>query len=68
MSDERLELIESKLAYQEQLLGDLDQALAGQQLQLTELEALLKSLIARVQSMAEAAPQPGAEDERPPHY
>lgn len=68
MSDERLEIIETKLAYQEQLLGDLDEALAAQQTRMTELEELCKSLIARVQSLSEPGPQPGVDDERPPHY
>ena len=68
MSEERLELIESKLAYQEQSLNELDEALAGQQARIAELEALCKSLISRVQTIGEAVPQAGAEDERPPHY
>ena len=68
MSEDRFEIIESKLAHQEQLLSDLNDALTGQQAKVMQLEELCKSLIDRVRSLAEAQPAGDPLDERPPHY
>ncbi len=68
MSDERFEIIESKLAHQEQLLSDLNDALTAQQASIMQLDELCKSLIERVRSLAEAQPTGDPLDERPPHY
>ena len=68
MDDERMIDIETRLAHQDRLLGDLDVALASQQAQLMRLEQLCQSLLERMRSMAEAAATAKPEDERPPHY
>lgn len=68
MDDERLIEIETRLAHQDRLLGDLDAALASQQGQLMRLEQLCQSLLERMRSMAEAASSAKPDDERPPHY
>ena len=68
MSEDRFEIIESKLAHQEQLLNDLNDALAAQQAQIMQLDELCKSLIDRVRSLGEAQPAGNPADERPPHY
>ena len=68
MHDQRIIDIESKLAYQEDLLGQLNSALSDQQAQLLDLHSLCQSLIERVRSMAEGALAVEASDERPPHY
>ena len=65
--DRRFIELETKLAHQEQLLSELDRALASQQAQMTRLEQLCQSLIERFRSMSEASP-PHTGDERPPHY
>ncbi|MEQ8208167.1 MAG: SlyX family protein [Woeseia sp.] len=69
MDEQRIIEIETKLAYQEVMLGELNQVLTDQQSQLTRLERLSERLVERFQSMA--ANGEGGEDagdERPPHY
>ncbi len=68
MDEERLVDIESKIAHQDQLLVDLNDAVSRQQLKLSDLEALLASLLDRVRNLAEAMPEATGGDERPPHY
>ena len=68
MDDERMIDIETRLAHQDRLLGDLDAALASQQAQLMRLEQLCQSLVERIRSLAEPASGLTADNERPPHY
>jgi SlyX protein len=68
MSDERFETIESKLAHQEALVLELNDALANQQESIMKLEALCESLRSRVVSLSDALPADAPQDERPPHY
>jgi SlyX protein len=67
-AEQRLIEIETKLAHQERLLSELDSALTSQQAQMTRLEQLCQSMIARLRTMADAAPAESNADERPPHY
>jgi SlyX protein len=66
MDEDRLIDIETKVAHQEQLLSDLNEALSDQQAQIGRLESLCKSLIDRLKSLGDGADQ--SSDERPPHY
>ena len=66
MDEDRLIDIETKLAHQEQLLSELNDALTNQQAQISQLESLCQSLIDRLKSLVDGADQ--ATDERPPHY
>ena len=68
VTDKRLIDIETKLAHQEQLLGELNDVVTNQQAQITKLEHLCSSLIERLRSLSDGEPDPGAADERPPHY
>ncbi len=68
MDDDRLIDIETKLAHQEHLLSELNEALSDQQAQIGRLELLCQSLIDRVKSLAEGAGADQASNERPPHY
>ena len=68
MSDERFEAIEIKLAHQEALVADLNDALAKQQETIMKLEELCEVLRVRVRSLSESPPGGGSQDERPPHY
>ena len=67
-SEDRFESIETKLAHQEALLADLNDALANQQESIMKLEALCESLRLRVRSLSDALPADTPHDERPPHY
>jgi len=68
MSEERFISIESKLAHQEQLLTDLNDAVTQQQATIMQLDELCKSLISRMRSMGEASSTGDVDHERPPHY
>lgn len=69
MDEQRMIEIETRLAYQEQALTELNDALTGQQGQLDRLARVAESLEARLVALAEAAAAGGeAAAERPPHY
>ena len=68
MDEQRVIDIETKLAHQEQMLMELDDALMTQQSTIMTLERMCASMAERMQSLGgdETATPPG--DERPPHY
>jgi len=68
MDKDRLIDIETKMAHQEQLLSELNEALTDQQAQLSRLETLCYSLVDRFKSLADNASVDETSDERPPHY
>ena len=68
MSEERFIDLESKLAHQDQMLHELNDAVTEQQAKIMRLEELCKALIQRVRSAGEGLPDSDPVDERPPHY
>jgi SlyX protein len=68
MSEERFVDLETRLAHQDQLLHELNEAVTDQQAKLMQLDELCRTLIDRVRSMGEGAETGAVEDERPPHY
>ncbi|MEE8344540.1 MAG: SlyX family protein [Woeseiaceae bacterium] len=68
MDEKRVIEIETKLAHQEHLLSELNEALTDQQAQISGLERLCQSLIERVKSLLDSSSADQATDERPPHY
>jgi SlyX protein len=73
MSDERLLDnrfldIETKLAYQEDLVASLNQIVSAQQRKLDELEAAYRKLVDRVVEQSEELAALRIEDAPPPHY
>ena len=68
MSDGRLIEIETRLAYQDQLLGELNDVVTAQQAKLQQLEELCQALVTRIRSLGETLPDGDAGDQRPPHY
>ena len=68
MSEDRFEVIETKLAHQEALVLELNDALAKQQESIMKLEALCDSLKLRVSSLGDALSADSPEDETPPQY
>jgi len=68
LDEKRVIEIETKLAHQEHLLSELNEALTDQQAQISGLERLCQSLIERVKSLLDSSPADQATDERPPHY
>jgi SlyX protein len=69
MSEERLENIETKLSFQEDLVEELNKTVYQQQQKIERLEAMCQSLAQHVQSLSAARNDGGMPaNERPPHY
>ena len=68
MSEERFIDLESRLAHQDQLLHELNDAVTDQQAKIMQLEELCRSLIDRVRSIGDGGESGDPADERPPHY
>lgn len=68
MSDERLEQIEIKLAYQDDALRQLSDVVYRQQQQIEVLRNQYQRLDERITNGGSTAAPPSAEDEKPPHY
>lgn len=69
MSDERLVTIETKIAFQENLLDELNQSIYQQQKKLERLEATCEALARHLASLAESVHEnKTVVSERPPHY
>lgn len=72
MTEQRLMIIETKIAYQEDTIAQLNEVICEQQNQIDALERLTQQLLGRVRDLSDTASQSGsgfsAADERPPHY
>ena len=69
MSEERLVEIETKIAYHEQTLKDLNGVVYEQQQEIEKLRSICDALVKRVKEFSEYAPGIGAPaNEKPPHY
>lgn len=66
--DERLIEIETKVAYQEHTISELNDVIYRQQQQIDQLERICRALTDRMQDMAETATSDKGGHERPPHY
>jgi SlyX protein len=66
----RLDELESRLAFQDDLIESLNRVVARQDRELASLAQRVKELEARLTDLAEASSQPGgsAGHEVPPHY
>ena len=68
MDNQRFIDIETKLAYQEDLIQELNKTVHSQQLKLDQLEQALRSLSLRYNGLAEQGDSDYPVDEKPPHY
>ena len=68
MTDERLETIESKIAFQEDQIEELNKTVYEQQKKLEQLEATCMVLARHIASLSESVGEGKAGNERPPHY
>ncbi|MFQ5609140.1 MAG: SlyX family protein [Woeseiaceae bacterium] len=68
MTYDRIEKIEEKLAHQEHLLIELNDALAKQQESIMTLEQLCAAITERISAMGDPEGGGRPKDERPPHY
>jgi SlyX protein len=63
---ERIDALESRLAYQDQAIEQLNETITAQWKQIDGLTRQLAALTERLQEAEASAPAPG--NERPPHY
>lgn len=68
MIEDRLVNIETKIAFQEDMIDELNKVVYQQQQKLNQLEALCKSLARQIQSQDEAGNAGNLDNEPPPHY
>ena len=68
MSEERIEKIETKIGYQEDLIEELNKTVYQQQKKLAQLEATCEALAGHIASLYESANESKPVNERPPHY
>ena len=68
MIEERLEKIETKIAYQEDLIEELNKTVYQQQQKLAQLEATCASLASHIASLYESGNESSPANEKPPHY
>jgi SlyX protein len=68
MSEERLEKIETKIAFQEDQIEELNKTIYQQQQKLERLEAICEALARQVRTLADANSEGTPAHEKPPHY
>jgi SlyX protein len=68
MDKQRLELIETRLAFQEQAIQELSDTVYRQEQQITALKAAFDLLKSRISEVVASLPETEANDETPPHY
>ena len=69
MSEERLVKIETKIAFQEKTIKDLNDVLCEQQQEIDRLGSICDALMKRFKELSEFTPEIDAPaNEKPPHY
>lgn len=68
MDKERLELIETRLAFQEQAIQELSDTIYRQEQQISALETAFDLLKNRIAEIVGSLPETEPDDETPPHY
>lgn len=69
MNEARIEDLESKVAFQDDLIESLNEVVAKQDREILALKQRLSELAAKIEDIASSAPgSAGQEHEPPPHY
>ena len=68
MNEDRLVEIETKMAFQENILKDLSDAVYIQQKQIDALDKTIKQLVDQIEDSSVISPGGDLKDEKPPHY
>jgi len=68
MNEERIIEIETKLAFQDGSVQELNEVLCQQQQRIEKLEATCALLLEHLRELSDSAGPVSAGDERPPHY
>lgn len=66
--EQRLIELETRLAFQDETVRQLNDALTDQHMRMAELERICRHLIERVARLGESAHKASETDEIPPHY
>lgn len=66
--DARLDDLETKVAFQDDLVEELNRIVAAQQQQIDLLQQQVQLLYDQLRSLAPSHLAAGTEEERPPHY
>ncbi|MFC3117299.1 SlyX family protein [Cellvibrio fontiphilus] len=68
--EEQLIDVQTRVAYQEDTLAQLNEVITRQDAEIIQLKQQLRLLVQRIDELSQSAAQPGGElvDERPPHY
>ena len=66
--EQRINEVETRLAFQETTLQELNEALTSQQQQLSQMQALLEKLRERIIELASNMQPNAAVEPPPPHY
>ncbi|GAB6094548.1 hypothetical protein JCM14469_08000 [Desulfatiferula olefinivorans] len=68
MDNQRLIDIETKLAYQERMIAELNAVVIEQQKALDDIQTANRVLIDRIRELSENLAEPMGGHEKPPHY
>ena len=68
MNEDRLIEIETKIAFQENTIQDLNDAVYSQQKQIDVINKTLKLLVDQIEDSSVISPRGNLKDEKPPHY
>lgn len=68
MNEARLIDIETKIAYQEHMISELNSVVIDQQTAIDDLKKTVQALALRVVEMSEAVAPSDSGPEKPPHY
>ena len=68
MNKDRLIEIETKMAFQENTIKDLSDAVYSQQKQIDILNKTMKQLVDQIEDSSVISPRGTLKDEKPPHY
>jgi len=68
MTDKRITELETKVAYQEHTIQELNEVIYKQQQQIDNIEIKCQHLMDRIQSLSDSSPGEQPANERPPHY
>jgi SlyX protein len=68
MNEDRLVVIETKIAFQEKTIKDLSDIVYNQQKLIDTLNKTMKHVIDRIKDSSLITPGENLKDEKPPHY
>ncbi len=66
--ESKIDDLEYKVAYQEQTIDTLNDALTQQQLQLSKIQEQMRFMISKLKSMTSSSLADQSEETPPPHY